>query len=125
MIELGVMYSDLSIQWEPLDRISNINREDTLFLTLTSERGNRKAIISRAYGTDFYGLRVTEQYIHLWGWDEQDLYFYMKEIINPSAGVIKIKKENFIPEDTIIFIGAYVEPDEWERALKLAEKVMF
>ncbi len=142
-IEVGIFYADGIKVWKPLSEISNFRKDGVLTITLTSERGNRSALLARMWsyqnndrvakrnkawwGDDNYvvGIMPDNRFFTYQYSDYDDTFRARSTIDGSDAGTIQ--RPSMFPTDAIIytFIGAYLEPLEWEKALIIFERDMF
>ena len=142
-VEAGLFYKNGDQVWKPLTEMGDFKTFDVLTLTFTHERGNRSALIERRWSRQNNDT-VAARDKAWWG---DDIYyvgvlpngdFFTKQdpendekIITFSgndgtrSGVIECPRT--WPADATMhrFVGAYLEPADWERALAVFERDMF
>lgn len=142
-VEVGILYKDGTQVWKPLEKISDFKKTDVLTITLTTERGNRLALLARMWsyqnndlvaarnktwwGEDNYVIGImpdgrffTYQYA-----DFDDKFRARSTTDGTDAG--EIQRPPMFPTNATVhaFVGAYLEPKEWEKALAVFETEMF
>jgi len=118
MIDIEVMYADLSRRRVPLDQAKkNLPRDGVLFIIL-SYNGKRRRQVT---GKDFYYLYIDGDEVHLNGWDEQD-----NPVVLLGAPEAKryASRPLGLPSDTLIFTGVLLPEDEWQEARALFAREM-
>ena len=143
MVEVGILYADGAKVWKPLAEMGDFKKTDVLTFSFTTERGNRSALIARMWsrqnnqtnprqsvawwGEDFYYVGVLPNgdffTTQLAENDEKLITFSSND--GARSGVA-ISPRTFPTDATIHrFVGAYLEPANWERALAVFERYMF
>ena len=136
-MEIGVLYDDLSIVWIPFEKRYDLKPDGILAITLTTERGNRKALVSRlwrrkfsqTYGisTDYFAIGVDGSAFFVDQWDEYDEFLQYKSQLNPHENPYPIKRSRPFPgsSSVVIFSGEYVSPEKWEEAITKFDSELF
>jgi len=140
MIEVGVLYADLSQQWAPIDQLDLLPREGVLAIALTDNRGVRSGLLARHWsrrngregtpwtGEDNYAIIflndvtfTTEQ------WPDEEEEYKVRSLASPHDAYTVADKPSRFPAGAVIekFIGAYVAPDTWAQALTIFDEEMF
>jgi len=136
------MYADGSIFWVSLSQIAILRKTGVLFIVLTTERGNRKALVARFWsrlnrqelgkwhGEDIYYIGVNsetgEYFPH--ALDDKTFTYHIRKLANPTTDSerIVIMPPNFPPGFKVHeFKGAWIDSPEWEAQLKIFDSEMF
>lgn len=143
MVEAGIFYSDGAQVWKPVTNMGDFKTFDVLTLSFTTERGNRSSLVERMWSyqnNDTVALRDT-------AWWGDDIYyvgilpngdFFTKQDPEDDEKIItfsgrdgvrtgRVNCPRTFPADATMhrFIGAYLAPADWERALAIFERDMF
>lgn len=128
MIQVEVMYSDLSIQRESLDDIDKLPKDNVLFIliTTTEEVGKLRNIVMCSE-KDNYALcqkrNLGSDWIMLFGWDDDD--FLWRKTTDPHTGCnyrdVVDAPFGFMH---VIFRGVQVKARVWEEAKELFNQEM-
>lgn len=143
MVDFGILYSDFTQVWKPISAIGDFRTYGVLTLSSTTERGNRSALVERWWSYQNNEL-VAKQDKPWWG---EDIYYVG---VMPNSDFFTFQNPEFdekivtfsgvngtrsgtvdcprtVPADATMhrFIGEYVEPKIWERALEVFETEMF
>ncbi len=143
MVEAGILYSDGEQVWKPTTQMGDFKTFDVLTLSFTTERGNRRALIARHWS---YQNNDTRPASDLAWWGEDFYYvgvlsngdFFTTQIAENDEKIITFSGNDGVRSGVVecprtwpvdatmhIFIGAYLEPAAWERALAVFERDMF
>lgn len=143
MVELGILYSDLTQVWKPLADVGDFVTDGVLTITITSERGNRQALLARMWsrqnndiqaqqdspwwGEDNYLIGVMPQnrfFTYQWADGDENLRA-RSTVDGTDDGTISLSRA-FPPQATLtVFRGAYLVPADWLVALAVFEAEMF
>jgi len=142
-MEVGILYDDFSQVWKPIAEKADFQLTGVLTITLTLERGNDRArlagmfsrqnndIVAKSdlawWGEDYYALGVMpDNSFFTYQWAENDELLYARSI-ETGQRTTPIERPVFWPKgaDVTVFVGEYLPPDEWEKALKIFETEMF
>lgn len=143
MIEVGILYSDLTPVWKPIADKDDFVKTGVLTLSVTSERGNRQALLARMWSWQ-NNEAVTPQDSPWWGednyligtmpnntfftyqWADNDENLVTRSTVDGTVdGSISLSRA-FPPQANItVFRGAYLEPADWLVALAKFEAEMF
>jgi hypothetical protein len=127
-MHVGILYADMTQDWASFDHVDGLSRDGVLTITLTTERGNRKALVARLWGSDYYALgRIGENYFFTDKWDEGDEMLRIKRLDKPHDTWKPMVRPCRWPDSAKIvrFVGGYVPPEDWQRALQVFEREMF
>ena len=138
-MEIGILYSDLTQVWKPFSEIADFRKDGVLMITLTTARGNRKALVKRLWarrnidgygwwGEDYYAIGIIDGKFFCRQWDESDLYPRMRPIDNPHVEwEVWPEPVKLFPEgaEVHIFVGKYVPQQQWEEALRIFEAELY
>lgn len=143
MVKMGILYVDGSKVWKPVSDAGLFVKIGVLTFSFTTERGNRSALLLRMWsrqnndivarrdkawwGDDIYyvGVMPDGRYFttQVDENDEKIMAFSVED--GERIGTIDCPR-NFPADATIHrFIGGYLEPDEWKKALIIFEREMF
>lgn len=126
MIEISVLYSDLSIQRSSWEDIQELQKDRVLFISarddeIDGKQGNAGAV----HGFDKYAVcyrrHEDKDWIMLLGWDYDDFVWRQvscqgcndREVVDMPLGVLHVA-----------FTGQSVSPKKWEKAEKKFNKEM-
>lgn len=138
-IQVGILYSDWTQVWKFISDIDDLRKDGVLTITITSERGNKSSICARMWslrndkrfsgawwGDDKYAIGVLSDSFFTMQWADEDEFFHTRLIEDGSISDKIPRIQTFPPEaDVTIFTGAYLEPPEWKKALKIFKNEMF
>ncbi len=141
-MEIGVMYDDQSIVWSDFADIATLRKEDVLFISMTTERGNRAALVTRLwdrfnggvgpgwYGSDNYAVGVdpVDDVFFVNQWNDGHDSFRVRSISDPhgSAPVTRLRIKTYPSRYTVqLFIGKAVDNAAWAAAVAKFEAEMF
>ena len=126
MIEVSVMYSDLSVKRGSLAEIEKLPKDRVLFMSVRDAEVEGKAgNVSLISGFDKYALahKVDEgkDWVMLTGWDDDAFVWRQvgcqgckeKVVVNAPLGVLHV-----------VFYGQQVSNAQWEKAIKRVDKEM-
>ena len=125
MLEIEVMYADLSRRRATIEETNTLPREGVLFIVLSTEWGNRKALRRRIWGFDYYGLWIDHRSWMLEGWDNGDLYWRQWSLRYPDQPYKSRKRPMPMPRNTLIFRGKGLSQEDWKQALEVFDEEMF
>jgi len=141
MIEVGILYSDKTEVWKPLAAVKDFRRDGVIFFAITSERGNRKALCARRWNRQ-NDDRFTPKGLPWWGedkyaicvmpngdfftrqWAETDEFIYLRSGVD-GKDTERIPSPITFPAEAVVtkFIGAYLEPPEFEKVLAIFKEM--
>ncbi len=143
MVEVGILYADGAKVWKPVPQTGDFKKTDVLTFSFTTERGNRSALKGRMWSRQNNDL-VAKRDKAWWG---EDIYYvgvmpdgrYFttqnpendEKILtfdgNDGTRLGTVDCPRTFPPGAIIhrFVGGYLEPADWERALAVFETDMF
>ncbi len=143
MLEVGVLYSDGSMAWAPMDDMTALRLIGVLTISVTAGRGNRRALVARMWsrqnndlvaardaawwGEDNYAIGVMpDGRFFTTQWADGESNLYARRIADGArAGIIDYPRPWPEGAAVTIFRGAYLVPAAWERALAVFEAEMF
>ncbi|TDI73859.1 MAG: hypothetical protein E2O82_05090 [Betaproteobacteria bacterium] len=127
MIEVDVLYADLSRQRVLFENKENLSTIDVLALTIqTDEEVGKLRNIAVSHGFDYYalcwGIQHSQLWVEIYQWDDGD--FMRRRASNPHDA--DAKNEFLVPLACkhIVFHGVEVTDAEWAKALKIMDKEM-
>ena len=129
MLELEVLYADLTRKRVPIDQAGDLERSGVLFLVLSSRQGSepqRSDLVQRIWGQDSYALvRTPAGLVFLDGWLETDHRIVARSIADPHGGAVHLARPTRWEPDwkVIEFEGQSLDRDDWERARLVAEEI--
>lgn len=121
MINVELLYSDLTRRKTGLDRIGQLPKDKVLFILIEDDEkeGKRKNITS-CFGFDHYALcqkrDKSQDWVMLFGWDEGDFVWRSttsREVVSAPIGVMHV-----------VFHGVNVPQDVWKAAEKIFNEEM-
>ena len=144
MLEVGILYSDLTKAWTPLNNLSGLpSFTEVLTISITAERGNRAALCARMWsrqnndivaakdlpwwGEDIYAIAIMPDDTFLTKqWAKED-EFSVARSINDGLTVGRVQLPSPFPPEAVvtIFNGGYLPMAEWRAALIVFENEMF
>lgn len=143
MVEMGILYSDLSKVWKPVSDAGLFIKTGVLTFSFTTQRGNRSALVQRRWSrqnNDIVAARDT-------AWWGDDIYYVgilpngdfftaqlpvddeeiitFSDVDGTNTGIATSPRT--FPADAIMhkFIGDYLNPGQWQIALAIFETEMF
>lgn len=138
-----VLYTDLSIQTESYADIGKLPKENVLCISLTTEVGNRQALVAREWGrhprekegvegewwgTDNYAIvELDSDSFFTEQWDDADDEWRVHDFTLPHGSRKVTRTTSRFPTGVTIhlFRGSYISPDEWIIALAKFEAELF
>lgn len=125
MIEVEVLYADLSRKRVQLDQIASVSKAGILAIVIqTDEEIGKKRNIVWSSGFDHYALCQKkdngQEHIMLFGWDDGD--FTWRRVTNPHDNDAKEKVDMPIGCFNVIFHGENIPVKKWETALEILNK---
>jgi len=137
VVQVGILYDDFSITWLPFERRHELKRDGVLAVAVTTERGNRKALVKRLYRRKFsetYGIETDYFAIGVDGsaffgdqWDDYDEHLRYRSQLKPHDEPTIIRRPRPFPAgaDVIVFTGQYVSTEKWQAATAKMDKELF
>ena len=143
MIEVGILYSDLTKVWKPFGDVGDFRNDGVLTITITAERGNRQALLARMWsrqnndivaahnsawwGEDNYLIGVMPgNTFFTFQWADGDENIRTRSTVDGSDTAPISLSRVFPPQATLtVFRGAYLEPADWLVALAVFESEMY
>lgn len=139
---LGVMYSDQTIMWVEFADLGALPTSGVLFIAITTERGNRKALVTRLWdrfngtegagwsGSDNYaiGVDAVEDRFFVDQWNDRLDSLRVRSLTDPHGKptVTRRHVQTFPPGyDVHTFEGKAVNDTEWSAALARFELEMY
>lgn len=124
MVEVEVLYVDLSRQRVPLDQVDTLPKDKVLAIIVqTDEEEGKKRNIVWKFGFDHYALcqRETEgqPWVMLHGWDDGD--YIWRRLSNTQDADGRREVDAPLGCMNVIFRGQSVTDAEW----KVAEKLLY
>ena len=122
MVSITVLYTDLTFQKVPIDKIDTLPKDGVLFIKLsTDKREGKLANLSQSFGFDHYAVLYKKDkgdWYALTGWNEKD--FIWRQDCNDCINRVPAD----IPFGTMhtIFRGILVSPEEWKKAEVIINK---
>lgn len=138
-MEIGVMYDDLSIVWIAFAAIEDLRKDGVLFIVLTTERGNRKALVTRLWdrfngtegagwmGSDNYAVGVGTREFFVTQWNDGVDSLRVRSLVNPHCDPVTRSRIKSFPSRYKVhtFTGKAVKDARWKVALAKFETEMF
>lgn len=137
-LEIAIMYVDLSIRRVPIADIETLPTTGVLFISLSSEWGNRSALVSRRssrrnqegkiwHGDDNYAVGFLDDKFFIYQWDDFDEILFMRPVASPHDEPQELPRPIVFPKHSTVykFKGGYVDMPTWEIALAKFEAEMF
>lgn len=141
MIEMEVMYSDFTrSERVPIAEAGTLQNNGVLFIVLSTEWGNRKALVRRMWnrrnrfdaeepwhGNDHYAIGFLGEFFFCDQWDDMDDHLHIRRLDDPHGRQWNTPRGRRHPTDATVyeFKGAWVLPAKWLEALKMFEEEMF
>lgn len=143
MVEAGLLYADGEQVWKPVTNMGDFKTFDVLTFSFTTERGNRSALLPRMWsrqnndtkaasdlawwGDDIYyvGVLPNGDYFTTQIPEDDEKIKTFSGVDGADTGIVECPRT--FPADATMhrFIGAYLSPADWERALAVFEAEMF
>ncbi len=143
MLDVGILYDDLTVAWTPINDMTALRLDGVLTISITAKRGTRTALKPRMWsrqnndivaardkawwGEDNYAIGVMPDGRYFTTqWADGDANLYARTITD-GAEAASIDYPRPWPAGALVtvFRGAYLEPAAWETALAKFEREMF
>jgi hypothetical protein len=125
MIEVEVLYADLTRQVASLDKVDTLPKGEVLAIVVqTDQETGKKKNIAMTFGFDKYALCLKQdagqQHVMLVGWDDND--FKWRRVSNPHD--IDALREVPMPLGClhVIFQGQQIPDAQWLKAVEVLDK---
>ncbi len=143
MTEVGILYTGDVRIWKPLAQVGEFKKTDVLTFSFTTERGNRSALVARMWsyqnndtvarqdkawwGDDIYyvGVLPNGDFFTTQMPENDEKIITFSGVDGTRSGVTECPRTFPVDATMHRFVGAYLEPAEWETALAIFEAEMF
>lgn len=141
MIEIEILYADFTKSDRvPIEQAASLRKDGVLFISLSTEWGNRKALVTRMWnrrnrfdaeekwhGGDHYAVGFYGEFFFVDQWDDMDDHLHIRRLDDPHGRQMNTPRGPRHPKDAVIhkFKGAWVPIDKWLEALKIFDSEMF
>ncbi len=122
MIEVEVLYADLTRQRVPFADIDQLRKSGVLCIAVQTdaEEGKRRNV-AIAFGKDRYAICQrrggSQDWAMLCGWDDGDFVWRRLENVHELTARSPVDPPLGVPH--IVFDGEHVDAAKWERALEI------
>ncbi len=143
-VEVGILYTDLTRVWVPIDQLDDVVRkDDVLTISVTAERGNRGALAGRLWsfqnndqvaaknlpwwGEDNYAIGVMPNGTYFtFQWSDDEEFLHVRSTADGSmAGTLQRPAMFPRQANVTVFRGGYIRPVNWASAMAVFEAEMF